>query len=73
MSARLSLAAIRTVLDPVVSVGSTVNVSGATFATPIVVTTSTPHGLITGDVALIAAVGGNTNANGYRRVTKQKR
>ena len=38
-------------------------VSGATNATPIVMTTGA-HGLVDGDVVTQASVGGNTNANG---------
>jgi hypothetical protein len=49
---------------------SPLTVSSATNANPIVVTTSAPHGLITGSLVTIAAVGGNTNANGTFRVTK---
>jgi hypothetical protein len=39
-------------------------VSGATAATPVVVTTTTPHGLIDGDVVTTASIGGTTGANG---------
>lgn len=39
-------------------------VSDATNATPIVITTSASHLLVDGDVVTIAAVGGNTAANG---------
>lgn len=48
---------------------ATVAISGATNATPIVITTSAAHGYATGDEIEIASVGGNTNANGFRRVT----
>ncbi len=51
------------------SPSSTVNVTGATNATPIVITTGSAHGYATGDEVEIASVGGNTNANGFRRVT----
>lgn len=44
--------------------GSPVNISGATNATPIVVTTSDPHGFTDGFVVTVASVGGNTAANG---------
>jgi len=47
----------------------TLTVTAASNASPIVITTSAPHGLATGDRVFIAAVGGNTNANGIRRVT----
>lgn len=40
------------------------NVSGATAATPIVVTTAAAHGLIDGDVVTTASIGGTTGANG---------
>jgi Protein of unknown function (DUF2586)/Ubiquitin-activating enzyme E1 FCCH domain len=43
-------------------------VSGATDATPIVLTT-TAHGLSTGDVVTVASVGGNTAANGTFVIT----
>ena len=41
-----------------------VNVSGATNASPIVVTTSTPHGVVTGDEVVVSGVNGNAGANG---------
>lgn len=44
-------------------------VSGATNATPIVITTSTAHGYATGDMVRIASVGGNTAANGDWTIT----
>lgn len=44
-------------------VNSAVNITGATNASPIVITATT-HGLATGDVTVIASVGGNTAANG---------
>jgi hypothetical protein len=43
------------------SLTSTIN--GATNASPIVIATSGAHGLTTNDLARIASVGGNTNAN----------
>jgi hypothetical protein len=43
-------------------------VTGATNATPIVIT-STGHGRLTNDLVSIVGVGGNTAANGLRRVT----
>lgn len=49
-------------------VSSTVAISGATNATPIVIT-SAAHGLQTGDTVQIKSVGGNTNANGIWTVT----
>lgn len=44
-------------------------ITDATNATPIVITTSTPHGMATGDVANIRDVSGNTAANGLFFVT----
>jgi hypothetical protein len=40
------------------------SIANATNATPIVVTTSAPHGLFATDVITIGGVTGNTNANG---------
>lgn len=48
--------------------GATAAITGATNATPIVIT-STAHGLSTGDVVTISGVGGNTAANGTFRIT----
>ena len=39
-------------------------ISGATNASPIVITTSAAHGFIEGQQVTITSVGGNTNANG---------
>nr|AUN37430.1 hypothetical protein [uncultured bacterium] len=47
---------------------ATVAISGATNASPIVVTTSAPHLLNNDDRVFIAGVVGNTNANGIRKV-----
>lgn len=44
---------------------STATVSGATNATPIVITTSSAHGFSNGDLVGVAGIGGNTAANGY--------
>ena len=46
-------------------------VSGATNATPIVITCAAAHNLIDGDAIQITGVGGNTNANtvGYAKIT----
>jgi len=46
------------------ALASTVAVSGATNASPIVITTSSAHGLGVGDKVVVASVGGNTAANG---------
>ncbi len=45
------------------------NVTNATNATPIVITTSAAHGFTTGDYVRIVGVGGNTAANGGWNVT----
>lgn len=47
---------------------SNLAVSGATNATPIVITTGT-HGLATGNYATLSGVLGNTNANGTHTIT----
>ena len=44
-------------------------VTGATNATPIVITTSEAHGLVTGRTVLIQGVGGNTAANAVHKIT----
>lgn len=48
---------------------SALTITGATNASPIVIT-SVAHGLITGAVVTVAGVGGNTNANGTFKITK---
>lgn len=45
------------------------NVTDATYATPISIVTSVAHGLETGGYVTVAGVGGNTNANGLWTVT----
>ena len=47
----------------------TVTITGSTNATPIVVT-ATGHGLQTNDLISISGITGNTNANGFFRITK---
>lgn len=47
---------------------STLTVTGATNANPIVITTSANHGLQSDDFVDVDAVGGNTNANGRYRI-----
>lgn len=54
-------------IAPANLVGS--GVTAATNTTPIQVTTSTAHGLATGQSVYIAGVGGNTGANGFFVVT----
>lgn len=51
-------------------IGVNLAITGATNASPIVITSAT-HGLADGDPVTIASVGGNTNANGnfYAKVT----
>lgn len=49
---------------------SSLLITNATNATPIVVTTSTNHGLLTGNVVGILGVLGNTAANGTWTVTR---
>ena len=44
-------------------------VTGATFATPIVITTPASHGLKTGDQIVVSGVLGNTGANGTFFIT----
>ncbi|RLB98233.1 MAG: hypothetical protein DRH76_03050, partial [Deltaproteobacteria bacterium] len=46
-------------------------ITAATNDSPIVVTTSTSHGLTTGDFVEIAGVEGNTAANGLHKITVQ--
>ena len=43
---------------------ASVAIQSSTNATPIVVTTSSAHGLVTGDYVIVAGHGTNTNANG---------
>jgi hypothetical protein len=49
--------------------GASVSVTGATNATPIVITTGSAHGYSTGDTVNIESVGGNTAANGHWLIT----
>ena len=69
MSARLSLSAIRSLITPGFSLGATKTITAATNATPIEITTSAVHGLVSGDFALVQGVVGNTAANGLWKVT----
>ena len=48
---------------------ATVTITGATNATPIVVTAAA-HGLVTGDNISISGITGNTNANGCFKITR---
>jgi len=49
-------------------VGVSLTVTGASNASPIVITTSAAHGLTTGDYVTVASVGGNTAANTSAKV-----
>lgn len=50
--------------------GTPGTVTGASNATPIVITASAPHGLFTGDPVLVEGVLGNTAANGEWKITR---
>lgn len=54
--------------DPLNAIGLSGNITGATNANPIVVT-SASHGLESGNIIFIRGVEGNTTANGVRKVT----
>ncbi len=54
---------------PVLPLGGTAPITGATNATPIVIT-SAGHGLFTGNFVVIDGVTGNTAANGFYRITR---
>ncbi|EMI18271.1 BNR repeat-containing protein, partial [Rhodopirellula maiorica SM1] len=54
---------------PVLPLGGTAAITGATNATPIVIT-SANHGLVSGSYVVIDGVAGNTAANGFYRVTR---
>ena len=47
---------------------SSVNISSSTNATPIVITTSSAHGLVTGDYVVVTGHNTNTNARGVWKV-----
>ena len=51
------------------SSATTLNITTATNATPIVITTSATHGLVTGEQIRVQNAAGNTAANGTRTVT----
>jgi len=60
-----------TVLGEAITPGCvSLNVSDASFATPIVITSAAPHGLLTGNIATIDGVLGNIAANGTWTITK---
>jgi hypothetical protein len=54
---------------PTALAGPTLTISAATNATPIAITTTTPHDLQTGDQVAISLVAGNTAANGTYTIT----
>lgn len=57
--------------DPTtVSSSLAATITGATNATPIVITTSSAHGFADGDTVVVSGVGGNTAANGTWAITK---
>jgi uncharacterized protein len=56
-------------LNDAVIKSNTVNITGASNATPIVITAAA-HGFVDGQQVTIASVGGNTNANGTYYVKK---
>lgn len=60
---------VATVVAGSVAKKATKSVTNATVATPSVITTSDAHGLVTGDVVTISAVGGTTTVNGTFVVT----
>jgi hypothetical protein len=47
---------------------NTISISSSTNATPIVITTTAAHGLVTGDYVVVTGHGTNTNANGVWKV-----
>jgi len=51
------------------NLGTTVAISGATNATPIVATLAASHGYAVGDMIYVTGVGGNTAANGVWRIS----
>jgi hypothetical protein len=53
----------------VASVGNGAYTIGGSYVTPIVITTSTPNGYVTGDSVVVTGVSGNTNANGPWTIT----
>lgn len=70
MTAQALLFKIQLLIDPATKNGQKFNdatavltVAGASNATPIVITTSANHGLVTGNQVYVTGVGGNTNAN----------
>lgn len=58
-----------TVIRSIGTLSKTVSLVSGTGVSPIEVTTSTTHGLTTGQYLKVASVGGNTNANGSWQIT----
>jgi hypothetical protein len=56
--------------DPITPGCVALDVTAASNASPIVVTTTSPHGLLTGNVATIAGVLGNAATNGTWTITR---
>lgn len=50
--------------------GNVLNVTGATNASPIVISTANAHGIADGQTVVVASVGGNTAANGTWQVLR---
>lgn len=67
--AAIATVQLKDVTSNAIITGPISNVSGATNASPIQITTSTAHSLATGQTVTIAGVGGNTAANGNFIVT----
>ena len=51
------------------AVGTSGTITNATFAAPIQITTTAPHGLSTGTIIKVVGVGGNTSTNGTWTIT----
>jgi hypothetical protein len=64
-----ALTAERMVATSYSATPKTVNITGASNATPIVVTAAA-HGLKTSDWIVISGITGNTNANGFFKITR---
>jgi len=67
--AAIATVQLKDVTSNAIITGPITNVSAATNASPIQITTTTAHSLVTGQTATIASVGGNTAANGNFVVT----
>ena len=67
--AAIATVQLKDVTSNAIITGPISNVSGATNTSPIQITTTTDHSLVTGQTVTIASVGGNTAANGNFVVT----